>query len=146
MDGTNISSINDFLNFSEILKSKYEKCNMETKKLFIELLNRISKFCSEYSSIEMKEYHFRFQKRYKGGRGKQYQNFCLFTLTPSKNGITIHLRTDNVKVTSKVISLSIMNDCTYLSGKTWVKFGVYNIDQLNEAIYLISRIYELDNE
>jgi len=124
------------------LKRKYEQSDSHTRDLFDLLITESSKYCSDHTSVNMKEYHYRLQKKYEGGMGRKYQNYCLYTLTPSKKGISVHLRTEGRKITSKKIDIYYIGECSYLRGKGWVKFDVKNQPDIYEAIILIKKIYE----
>ncbi|HHW31029.1 MAG TPA: hypothetical protein GXX20_05040 [Clostridiaceae bacterium] len=128
--------------YSSILMKKYNKCGEKTKLLFDNLIEQSSKYCSSHSSVNMKEYHYRLQKEYPNAKGRKTQNFCVYTLTPFRNGVTIHLRTDGKSVSSKVLNLDVISECSYLTGKEWVKFGVKSEEDLDETIKLIEKIYK----
>lgn len=130
------------MEFSPTLKRKYENADLATRELFETLIRESSSYCINHTSVEMKEFHYRLQKLYKASRGRKYQNFCLYTLTPVKRGVTVHLRTEDMKLVSDTIRIDYIGQCSYLRGKGWVKFEVRNILDVDEAVTLIKRIYE----
>lgn len=127
--------------FSSHLSRKYEQSDSYTRDLFDLLVTESSKYCTDHTSVNMKEYHYRLQKKYECARGRKYQNYCLYTLTPSKNGISVHLRTEGKKITSEKIDIYYIGDCSYLRGKGWVRFDVKTQDDIYEAVLLIKQIY-----
>ncbi len=128
--------------YSPILMAKYNKCGEETKLLFNKLIEQSSLYCVSHSTVDMKEYHYRLQKEYPKAKGRKIQNFCLYTLTPFKSGVTVHLRTDGANISSEFLKLDIINESSYLKGKEWVKFAIRSYEDLEEAIKLIQTVYK----
>lgn len=51
------------MEFSSHLKRKYEQSDSSTRDLFDLLVTESSKYCTDHSSVNMKEYHYRLQKK-----------------------------------------------------------------------------------
>lgn len=132
------------MNFPPLLNTKYQQCDSDTKLLFDNLIQKSACFCTGHSAVDMKEFHYRLQKHYPKARGRKYQNYCLFTLTPSRRGVTIHLRTDGYTVDSEKFDIAVISESSYLRGKEWVKFSLCISDDIEEAIMLIKKVYEAE--
>jgi hypothetical protein len=126
---------------SDVVFNIYKNCSWELQDLLIKLVTEISRYsCNQEGYVKnMKETSIRFQKSYLSGR--RSQNYCMLTLQPRLNRISVDLRTDDRFVESETLTLTKLGD-RYNGGTNWHRFFIRNENEIEEAVQLISKCYE----
>ncbi len=118
------------------------RCNGDLRDLFLNLVSKSSYYsCNNGDYIKnMARTSVRLSKPYSTGR--RSQNYCMFTLNTKQNGILVDVRTDGKLIESKSFNLINIGN-RYNGGFEWYRFSVRNNDDIEEAINIISKCYEL---
>lgn len=114
--------------FPPKFKLSFDNCKDDIRDIFINLIKLFEFYPIKQKAVDKPDY--RFSKKYV---------FC--TITIHHNSLLIELRVDNNEINSDLFILEEIKDKTK-PGIKWLKFKIYNIDQLEDSFKIIDRVYK----
>lgn len=111
-------------------KQRYDNASDELKKLFNSLINQINLLGIENFSTDTPDY--RLKKKY---------NFGLITFISSEGTIRIHLRVDDLNISSFSSKIRRIEKHNY-NGREWIEIKISDEKMIEETIDIIKYIYD----
>lgn len=113
-------------------KNTYDKSSDAVKEIFRRLVIGSKLYCDDYFPTNTPDYRL----------SKNGINFCLMKFMQKEKCLRIHLRTDgNINFTSNILKINLLPKHHY-NGLEWQEIKIYEFDQVDEAIRIISEVYK----